>query len=278
MIKGAPTEIHQILMNLGTNAKHAMELTGGVLHVSLHDVQLNEAQALSIHPDLHAGPYVHLQVRDTGHGMKRALLEKIFEPYFTTKDQDKGTGLGLSVVHGIVSNHGGVITVDSLVDKGTIFDMYFPRIVTQDLPDTGAAADLPAGTEHVLMVDDEPSILKLNSQVLKRLGYTVTTRASSLEALALFTARAKDFDIILTDMTMPGMRGDQLAEQCLKIRPEIPIILITGFSEIITEEKARKIGIMSTLMKPTTKVELATAVRSALQPLHPDKQENTYGR
>ncbi len=276
VILGGATEIHQILMNLCTNAKHAMELSGGVLHISLHNVQLDEARALSVHPDLHAGSYVHLRVRDTGHGIERAVLEKIFEPYFTTKEQDKGTGLGLSVVHGIVSNHGGVISVDSLVGKGTTFDVYLPRIVTQDVPDTVATVELPTGTEHILLVDDEPSILRLNSRILQRLGYKVTTRASSIEALALFAARPDDFDIILTDMTMPVMRGDQLAEQCLVIRPDIPIVLVTGFSEIITEEKACKIGIKSILMKPSTKVEIATVVRSALQPFPSKRQENRH--
>jgi PAS domain S-box-containing protein len=265
MILGDATEIHQILMNLCTNAKHAMETSGGILKISLRDVLLTEARAVSVHPDLQPGPYIHLQVSDTGCGIEPSITEKIFEPYFTTKEHGKGTGLGLSVVHGIVHNHHGVITVDSRMYQGTTFDIYIPQVAVQKETKAQAELELPKGHERILLVDDEPSILKLNTRILERLGYTVTVRSSSLEALALFTAKPDSFDLILTDMTMSQLRGDQLAAKCLAVRPDIPVVLLTGFSEILTEEKASKIGIRAIVMKPVTRLELAQTIRSVLQ-------------
>ncbi len=264
MIIGDETEIHQILMNLCTNAKHAMETEGGDLHVSLRELKITNSEE-TIHPDLQPGQYLHLQVRDNGCGMERKVLEKIFEPYFTTKEKEKGTGLGLSVVHGIVHNHGGVITVDSKLNQGATFDIYLPKTTTLKETMFEVEAGIEGGTERILVVDDEPQVLKLHAKLLGNLGYNVTTRVNSLEALQLFEARTTEFDLLLTDMTMPGMMGDMLAQKCIAAKPDLPVVIATGFSEKITEEKAAKLGIKALLLKPITKTQMASAIRTAFQ-------------
>jgi PAS domain S-box-containing protein len=277
LVIGDSTEIHQILMNLCTNAKHAMETGGGELRVLLHDLTLSK-ENVSIHPDLQAGHYVHLQVSDNGCGMEPKVMEKIFEPYFTTKEKDKGTGLGLSVVHGIVHNHGGVIMVKSEPGLGTTFDIYLPRTVTQKKTRFEVDPGIERGSEHVLVVDDEPQVLKLHARLLESLGYHVTTRVNSLEAFQLFERKKETFDLLLTDMTMPNMTGDVLAQKCISIKPDFPVILATGFSERMTEEKAKAMGIQAMLFKPVTKTEMAGAIRAALQKSAKSTRENDNGK
>jgi CheY-like chemotaxis protein len=211
------------------------------------------------------GAYVVFEVSDTGCGMDKQTMAKIFDPYFTTKEQGEGTGLGLSVVHGITKEYGGYISVYSEPGKGSIFHVYLPRIVST--PVTGenlAAQPLPRGTERILLVDDDQAIMELETIVLETLGYRVTGRTGSNEALQLFQETPRDFDLILTDMTMPGLTGADLSLRIHAIRPDIPIILCSGFSELIDGDKARDLGIQAFLMKPVLRKDLAEAIRKAL--------------
>ena len=264
-IEADPTEVYQVLMNLCTNAAHAMEEKGGILEVSLSQVDIpGEAPAAS--RAIEPGPYLRLRVSDTGHGMPPGILKKIFDPYFTTKEVGKGTGLGLAVVHGIVKSYGGEISVSSEWGKGSTFDIYFPRAQALGRSlEIEKAEPLPfGGHERVLFVDDEKAIAEIGQNMLKYLGYAVEVRTSSIEALELFRAQADRFDLVMTDMTMPNMTGDKLAQELLRIRPGIPIILCTGFSEALTEEKAKAIGVRELVMKPLAIRDLAKAVRGAL--------------
>jgi len=264
-IEADPTQVHQVLINLCINAAHAMDENGGVLEVSLSQVDIpGEVSAAS--RGIEPGPYLRLRVSDTGHGMPPEILQKIFDPYFTTKEIGKGTGLGLSVVHGIVKSYGGGITVSSEVGKGSTFDIYFPRIQAMSWPsEPDKAEPLPFGRhERVLFVDDEKAIAEIGQKMLEYLGYEVEVRTSSIEALELFRVQADRFDLVITDMTMPNMVGDKLAEELMRIRPDIPIILCTGFSEYITKEKAQSIGIRELLLKPIVMTDLARVVRQVV--------------
>jgi signal transduction histidine kinase len=266
IIDADPTQIHQVLLNLCTNSYHAMEETGGLLTIGLSPIHL-DAYAAGQHPDLQQGPYVRLTVSDTGVGMAPEILERVFDPYFTTKEAGKGTGLGLAVVHGIVHSHGGAIKVYSEPGKGTTFHVYFPRVETSfegtSLGLTEEPVPLGRG-EHILLIDDEPALVEIGKQMLEHLGYQVTVRTSSVEALGLFSSQPSRFDLVITDMTMAHMTGEKLAEEMLRIRPNLPIILCTGFSEHISEAKAKALGIREFLMKPLTLKDLARAVRRNL--------------
>jgi CheY-like chemotaxis protein len=258
-----PTQIHQLMMNLCTNAAHAMDETGGVLSVSLHKDNIDAEIASDL--DVSPGPYLKLTVSDTGHGMTPEVMNRIFEPYFTTKELGRGTGLGLSVVHGIVKSHGGAIICKSVPGEGTTFDIYLPELVlgTKALESTKEES-LPRGTERILYIDDEPALANLVEKMLSKLGYGITTMTSSLEALDLFKTRPETFDLVITDMTMPVMTGDKLAEKLMEIRPDIPVILCTGYSEHISSESAKTIGIREYIMKPLQKKLLAETVRKVL--------------
>lgn len=258
-----PAQIHQVFMNLCTNAHHAMRGKGGILDVKLTSVDLGPACGL-IHPDLRAGPYAKATVKDTGHGMDKATLLKIFDPYFTTKEKGVGTGLGLAVAHGIVQKHGGAITVESEPGKGTVFDLYFPAIADEAASQERIPEQIPHGDERILLIDDEQFLVDIGSQILQRLGYQVETRTSSVDALALFSAQPSRYDLVITDMTMPNLTGDKLAAELIRIRPDIPIVLCTGYSEMMLEEKARAIGIKALVMKPILMEKLAGAIREAL--------------
>ncbi|MBC8438689.1 MAG: PAS domain S-box protein [Deltaproteobacteria bacterium] len=263
IIKADPTQIHQIVMNLTTNAYHAMEETGGELKVSLKEVELGEYDIMT--PDMTPGVYACLIVADTGVGMDKNLTDKIFDPFFTTKAIGKGTGMGLSVTHGIVNKMEGTIQVHSEPGKGTQFHVYLP--VEKNSPEEQArhsTAKIQGGTEHILLVDDEEAILTMEKQVLERLGYKVTYRTSSLEALEAFRANPNKFDLVITDMAMPNMPGDKLSVELTKIRSDIPILLCTGFSETMSEEKAESIGIKGFLMKPIVMKDLAQKIREVL--------------
>jgi PAS domain S-box-containing protein len=268
-IEADPTQIHQVLMNLCTNAAHAMGEEGGLLEVSVTKVDI-DASTAPLNLDIDLGPYLKISVRDTGHGMTSEVRERIFDPYFTTKDKGKGTGLGLAVVHGIVKSHKGGICAESEPGSGTCFHVYFPRIEQKkELADTATVQTFPTGHERVLFVDDEQDLVQIAEQMLSHLGYEVTTRMSSNEALELFRVNPKRFDLVITDMTMPNMTGDKLSKELMKIRPDIPIILCTGFSERISEEKAKVMGIKDFIMKPLAMGDLAKRIRKALENEHP---------
>ncbi|MGO9375756.1 MAG: ATP-binding protein [Syntrophobacteraceae bacterium] len=258
-----PTEIHQVLVNLCTNAAHAMEETGGVLEVSLTEVAI-VSETAGTPPGLNPGHYLRLTVSDTGHGMDSATLEHIFDPYFTTKGVGKGSGLGLAVVHGILERHQGKIVVYSKPGEGTTFNVYLPKIESVAALKCEIDTLIPKGNERIIFVDDEEVLADLGQQMLEHLGYSVLRKTSSVEALELFMAQPEHFDLVVTDYTMPQMTGADLAKEVMRIRPDIPVILCTGFTERITEEKAKDMGIRAFLMKPLSLRDVAESVRNAL--------------
>ena len=262
-ILGDPTQVHQVLMNLCTNAAYAMREDGGVLTVSQSDVEL-DVEGAARYPNLPPGSYLRLIVSDTGHGMDRAVMERIFDPYFTTKEPSEGTGLGLSVVHGIVQSCGGRIAVYSEPGKGTTFHVVLPRIDREAAPKAETLAPLPTGNERILFIDDEDMLVEIGQEMLAYLGYDVVARTNSVEALETFRAGPDRFDLVITDQTMPNMTGAELAGELLRIRSDTPIILCTGFSEVITEEQAEAIGIRRFLMKPILRREMARTIRNLL--------------
>jgi PAS domain S-box-containing protein len=257
------TQIHQVLINLCTNAAHAMRKSGGVLNVNLASVDVDQNTASS-HADLKPGPYLRLTVSDTGEGMSREIMERIFEPFFTTKDRSEGTGMGLAVVHGIVKNHGGAITVYSEAGTGTTFNVFFPRMEGGLEKESISPMDIPAGKERILLVDDEEPVLRSAQMMLESLGYKVTACAKSDEALELFRAQPNEFDLVITDQTMPIMTGSELSRKLIQIKRDILIILCTGFSEAVDENKSRAEGIREFVMKPFTTKEMAESIRRVL--------------
>jgi signal transduction histidine kinase/ActR/RegA family two-component response regulator len=263
LIVGNATQIHQVLMNLCTNAAHAMEDSGGVLDVNLKDVVVDKGDSLN-KIGMSLGDYVEITVSDTGGGIAPEIIGSIFDPYFTTKGSGEGTGMGLAMVHGIVESYGGKITVDSRLGKGTAFKVYLPVTARHTDPNIRAREQLPSGAERILFVDDELTIAKMGGKILARLGYSVTTRTSSIEALELFRVKPDAFDLVITDMTMPNLSGDRLAVELMKIRPDIPIILCTGYSKKISDETAFDIGIKAFAYKPMVRADLAKTVRKVL--------------
>ena len=264
MVMADPTQIHQVLMNLCTNAYHAMRETGGELSVSLSVVEIT-AQDYQDNLALQPGPHVLLVVRDTGCGMSKELQERIFEPYFTTKKQGDGTGLGLSVVHGIVRSYQGHITVYSEPGQGSAFHVYLPQVEVQSGGAVEEAGAIPRGSGTVLAVDDELVVSQLQEQVLHRLGYEVVSCSSGMQALETFQRDRARIDLVLTDMTMPGMNGAELARRIKQLSPATPVIICTGFSDIMNEEKAKQLGIDGYLFKPVTMQQLAQALHDALR-------------
>ncbi len=262
-IEADPTQIHQILMNLCTNAHHAMREEGGILEVTLTNVDM-DAYTIRQYPDISSGPYVRLSVSDTGHGITPDVKERIFDPYFTTKGVGEGTGLGLAVVHGIVKDHAGAITVYSETGKGTTFHIFLPVIEKAEEPKKETMGPLPTGHERILFIDDDPSLVEIGREILGKLGYDVVAKTSSIEALELFREQPDKFDLVITDMTMPNMTGDRLAAELMKIRPDIPTILCSGFSEKMSNEKADALGIKNFLMKPIVMKDLAKTIRKVL--------------
>jgi len=264
VIMGNPTKFHQVMMNLCTNASQAMEKDPtGTLEVCLAPVELDQQQAAAL-PDIEPGSYLRLTVNDTGHGIKPEIIERIFDPYFTTKDKGVGTGLGLAVVQGIVKRHGGAISVSSEPGIGTSFNIYFIRLQTDVVEEQVADGLLLGGTEKILFIDDEPVLADMGKQLLERLGYDVVSQTDSIDALGLFRSQPDNFDIIITDMTMPKMTGEKLAQEIMRIRSDMPIIICTGFNKLITHQKAREIGIRGFLMKPLSIGDLAVSIQDAL--------------
>jgi PAS domain S-box-containing protein len=259
-----PTEIHQLIMNVCTNAYQAMREAGGVLNISLQPIKLTEkAFGKKIH--LEPGSYLILEIADTGIGMTKDVQDRIFEPYFTTKGKGEGTGLGMAVVHGIVTRLQGDISVYSEQGQGTSFEIYLPIVEAQvEEIQEGLIGPVPIGNERILIVDDDPSIVQLSRKMLEYLGYEVTAFTNSMETLHEFQKRPGNFDLVITDMTMPNMTGAELAKQILTIQPDMPIILCTGFSEMMNEEKAKSLGIRAFIMKPVNRTDLAESVRNVL--------------
>ena len=263
LVLADPTQIHQVLMNLCANADHAMREKGGVLEVKLEEVEL-DADFTALQPDMKPGAYLNLTVSDTGNGMPPDVLERIFDPFFTTKETGEGTGMGLSVVHGIIGSYGGAITAYSEPGQGSTFKVYLPIIETSKEAHIGPEESIPIGSERILFVDDESVLVNMGKQIFESLGYDVTTRTSSIEALELFKNQPDRFDLVITDMTMPNMTGEDLAQELIRIKPNIPIILCTGFSAKIDDQKASAVGIRALVLKPIVKREIATTVRKVL--------------
>jgi len=257
------TRIHQIVMNLCTNAFHAMEEMGGKLTVNLKKVELATEDLKD--PSMISGLHVCLTIADTGQGMEQRVIDRIFDPYFTTKKEGKGTGLGLAVVHGIVKSHGGHISVYSEPGKGTEFKVYLP-VIKEKKETSKVETDTPIqnGDERILLVDDQDIIVQIEKQMLERLGYDVTAQTSSTDALEAFRMQPDKFDLVITDLTMPNMTGDKLAIELIKIRFEIPVILCTGFSEMMSKEKAESLGIKGFLIKPVVLKDLSSMIREVL--------------
>jgi PAS domain S-box-containing protein len=260
-----PIQVHQIIMNLCTNAYHAMRETGGVMTVSLSTIEITEEGITFTELRFDPGTYIKLEVADTGYGMDRETKEKIFNPYFTTKPKGEGTGLGLSVVLGIVKSYGGHINVYSEPGEGTKISVYFPKSEVAGAPaEVPEKKSLPQGNERILLVDDEEAILSIMKTTLEGLGYSVVSHTDSQQALELFQADSGSFDLVVTDMTMPHMTGLELTKHLFAIRPGVPVILCTGFSELINEEKAQALGIRKFLTKPIPIIDMATAIREVL--------------
>lgn len=264
-----PTQIHQILLNLCSNAEYAMRETGGVLEIWLQEVEVTTS-FVATHPSLKPGPYLRLIVRDTGQGIEPKILDRIFDPFFTTKPPGEGTGMGLAVVHGIVTSYGGTIRVESTPGQGTTFMIYFPRLEQSITSESQKVKAIPRGDECILFVDDEEPLARLGQQMLASLGYTVVVRTSSIEALEAFRAAPHRFDLVITDQTMPNMTGEILAKELHRIRPDIPIILCTGFSHLMTPEKAQALGIQAYLSKPIVLHDLGVTIRRVLHSQHPE--------
>jgi len=260
-----PTQIHQVMMNLGTNAWHAMQEHGGVLEVTLSPLEI-EAELAAAQAGLKVGPYVRLIVSDTGHGMDRATLARIYDPFFTTKAPGQGTGLGLAVVHGVIQHHRGAIAVASEPGAGTTFTLYFPAYTEAvNAPSLSCVPVPPLRRAHVLFIDDEAPLAELGKMLLEQLGYRVTAHTSGLAAWEVFRARPQDFDLVITDQTMPRLTGSELAQMLLAERPALPILLTTGYSATLSLEQAQALGIKDLLMKPYNVQSLERAINSALQ-------------
>ncbi len=259
---GDQTQLNQVGMNLCMNAAHAMEDSGGVLEIGLFPVILGSGDA-EAYPDLMPGKYVKLTVSDTGTGIDPDIIDRIFDPFFTTKEVGKGTGMGLSVVHGIIQEHGGSITVSSEKGRGTVFTVLLPR-VDETVEDDLELESLPGGTENIIIVDDESYMVLTQKKILERLGYTVTALTNSLEVLELFEKDPQQFDLVITDLTMPQLSGDRLASRLIAIRPDIPIILATGYADSVDTDEVLMYGIKGFIPKPCKRHELAVTVRKIL--------------
>ena len=269
IIVGNATQIHQILMNLCTNAAHAMKNGDGTLSVSLRaeDITIDDLSITSSgsYPSkLGPGRYVCLMVADTGHGIPPHLINRIFDPYFTTKEKDVGTGLGLAVVQGIVQNHGGAIEVNSRPGRGTTFHIYLPRVESEIKNEIKTLKTIPYGNENILFVDDDPALAELGGKLLTTLGYQVATETDPHAALERFLQDPDFFDLIMTDLIMPGLSGEAFAKKVLQQSPEMPIIACTGFSERLNEDHLIEAGIKGVLYKPITIYHMAQGIRQAL--------------
>jgi CheY-like chemotaxis protein len=262
-VLASPVEVQQILMNLSLNAAFAMQQSGGILDIELSNANVGPESPL-VDQDLAHGEYVRLAVRDTGTGMKPDVMKRVFEPFFTTKGAGQGTGMGLAVVYGLAKSLGGTVTVESEPEKGSAFQVYLPTMIVGEQATPSKENRSLTGRERILFVDDEDMLTTLNAERLKNLGYDVTTATDSREALRIFEAEPDRFDLIITDYTMPHLTGIDLAGRLLKVRGDIPVILCTGYSEVISSETAKDAGVKEFLIKPLTKQEMAGAIRRVL--------------
>jgi PAS domain S-box-containing protein len=258
-----PTQIHQVLMNLCTNAAHAMGKNGGILRVALEDVFLDSEEVKKL-KGLPPGHYVRLKVSDSGHGMTPEIMDRIFDPFFTTKKPDEGTGMGLAMVQNIVRNHGGRVFVESQPGKGSVFEVYFPRSTGEPILEKKSISHLPRGKERILLVDDEEDIVIMAEEMLESLGYTVKSTVSSPEALKWFDQAPDQFDLIITDQTMPMLTGSELADRVLNIRLDMTVILCTGFSDTVLPDVSGFPNIKAVIIKPFIIQEIALTVRKVL--------------
>ncbi len=258
-----PTQIHQIVMNLCTNAYHAMEETGGTLSISLQRKKLTDEDIVN-EPLVQPGNFVRLSVGDTGSGIDAEIQDKIFDPYFTTKEIGKGTGMGLAIIHGIVKSYNGFVSFHSHPGEGTVFQVFLPVMEDVNLGEETPEDHVQLGNERILLIDDEEILTEMGKNMLERLGYHVTARANSIEALTTFQNQPDQFDLVITDQTMPGMTGSDLARRMLRIRPDIPIILCTGYSNIISEEQVKSLGIKGFAMKPLARKNIGALIREVL--------------
>jgi len=260
-----PTQLHQVVLNLAANADHAMRERGGVLDVQLRAVDV-DAEFAAEHPPLRPGRHARLTVRDTGHGMAPQVRERIFDPFFTTKRPGEGTGMGLAVVHGIVTGHGGAIAVESALGRGTRFDIYLPcRDGPSEAQDTRVEHPAPGHQERILLVDDEPALVRVWAAMLEQLGYRVTASTSSRQALETFRDNPRAFDLVVTDQTMPHLTGEALVSELLRLRPDLPVILCSGYSHTPTEARGRGPGVRAVLMKPVARRELCLTIQRLLE-------------
>jgi nitrogen-specific signal transduction histidine kinase/CheY-like chemotaxis protein len=266
IILGDPIQMHQVVMNLCANAEYAMRENGGLLELKVEHVT-GEISGRGRPPDLKGGPYVCLTVRDTGVGMTPEVVQRIFDPFFTTKKVGEGTGMGLAVVHGIVISHGGCIQVESEPGQGTTCRVYFPELEARSIGGENHTLqhEYVMGRGNILFVEDEKPLARLGEEAMRGLGYDVMVCTSSVEALEVFRKAPFRFDAVVTDQTMPNMTGEALARELLQLRPDVPIILCTGFSHAVTAEQAKAIGIRAYLMKPLLIKDLGKALREVLQ-------------
>jgi two-component system cell cycle sensor histidine kinase/response regulator CckA len=264
MVLADPTQIYQVLMNLCSNAAHAMREKGGTLEITLARAEIDRNAGVSS-VDLEPGPHLRLTVRDTGVGMDREVRARAFDPFFTTKRPGEGTGMGLPVVHGIVEDHKGAIILESEVGKGTTVSVYLPVIQGSQVAEISSRKRIYGGNERILLVDDEKIQVQSLQNMLKRLGYRVTGRTDPRRALNLFKSRPGAFDLAIIDQSMPYMTGSALAHKLFGLRPDFPVILCTGFSELIDAEEALAQGIRDFAMKPLTVLDLAQRIRRALK-------------
>ncbi len=256
-----PTQIQQLIMNLCSNAVYAMRESGGILNVKLEKAVIGDDDRSF---DGTPGSYVKLTVKDQGHGISAENMKRIFDPFFTTKPTGEGTGLGLSVVHGIVEENEGIITVESEKDKGTCFQLFLPTIEDKTRPVAEESSSIPTGHEKILFVDDEEAIVSIANMMFEHLGYKVTSTVNPADALETFRSKPEDFDLVLTDATMPEITGIDLSKKLLEIRPDIPIIICTGYSHLVSEEKIKGFGIKELIMKPFELQAMAKAIRKVL--------------
>jgi CheY-like chemotaxis protein len=250
-------------MNLCTNAGHAMRHNGGALTVCLTEYTISDDMARD-YKEMAPGDYLKLSVSDTGPGIAPTIIDRIFEPYFTSKQKGEGTGMGLAVVQGIVQSCKGAVSVYSPPGEGATFDVYLPIIRTRDSVQTKVDIIIPGGNENILFVDDEPALADLSKQILERMGYHVTIRTNSIEALRLFEQNPQRFDLVVTDMTMPHMTGELLAIQLIRMRPDMRIIICTGYSDKLTQELVDRLNIRALILKPIIRDELLATVRQVL--------------
>jgi len=262
-VKSDPTQLYQILMNLCTNAADAMEASGGVITIEVSKVAL-DSDALVSHPHIPPGSFLRLRVSDNGKGVAPENMDRIFDPYFTTKPTGKGTGLGLAVTQEIVDRHGGFLNASSEPDKGSMFQVYFPCTEMRSSGSLTEESDLPVGSERLLFIDDERDVVDVVRQMLEQLGYQVETETHSGKALSHFRAGPYRFDLVITDVRMPHLRGDQLAREMIRIRPDIPIILCTGYADQFNEKKAKSLGAEGFILKPILIKDLAEKIRRTL--------------